>query len=116
MPRLTVRTLAEDPALGLRLLAGAAAADRTIEGAHTSDLDHPARYLLPGELVLTNGLWTEHVDGDRWAAEVNTAGGGGGGLGVAAHPPAGAGGPRAGGRGAGPAPPPGAQGPAFFVA
>src|SRR4051794_13232866 len=88
MPRLTVRTLAEDPALGLRLLAGAGAADRTIEGAHTSDLDHPARYLLPGELVLTNGLWTEHVDGDRWAAEVNTAGAAAIGFGLADHHPA----------------------------
>ena len=27
------------------------------------DLDRPARYLLPGELVLTNGLWAERVDG-----------------------------------------------------
>src|SRR4051794_29121087 len=88
MPRLTVRTLAEDPALGLRLLAGAGAADRTIEGAHTSDLDHPARYLLPGELVLTNGLWTEHVGGDRWAAEVNTAGAAAIGFGLADHHPA----------------------------
>src|SRR3954454_17433594 len=84
----TVRKLADDPALGLRLLAGAGAADRTIEGAHTSDLDHPARYLLPGELVLTNGLWTENVDGDRWAAEVNTAGAAAVGFGLADHHPA----------------------------
>src|SRR3954454_9731231 len=84
----TVRKLADDPALGLRLLAGAGAADRTIEGAHTSDLDHPARYLLPGELVLTNGLWTENVDGDRWAAEVNTAGAAAIGFGLADHHPA----------------------------
>jgi Fe2+ transport system protein FeoA len=74
MSRLTLRTLADDPALGLRLLAGAAAGDRTVQGAHTTDLDRPARYLLPGELVLTNGLWSEHVDGASWAREVATAG------------------------------------------
>jgi purine catabolism regulator len=87
MSTLTVRTLAEDPALGLRLLAGAAAADRPVQGAHTTDLDRPARYLLPGELVLTNGLWTEHVDGAAWAAEVATAGAAAIGFGLAAiHP------------------------------
>jgi Fe2+ transport system protein FeoA len=84
----TVRHLADDPRLGLRLLAGAAAADRTVEGAHTTDLDRPARYLLPGELVLTNGLWTEHVDGATWAAEVATAGAVAIGFGLADHHPA----------------------------
>jgi hypothetical protein len=83
----TVRHLADDPRLGLRLLAGAAAADRTVEGAHTTDLDQPARYLLPGELVLTNGLWTEHVDGATWAAEVATAGAVAIGFGLADHHP-----------------------------
>ena len=84
----TVRKLADDPSLGLRLLAGAAAADRAIAGAHTTDLDQPARYLLPGELVLTNGLWTEHVDGATWAAEVATAGAVAIGFGLADHHPA----------------------------
>jgi PucR family transcriptional regulator, purine catabolism regulatory protein len=83
----TVRNLADDPALGLRLLAGAGAADRTVAGAHTTDLDQPARYLLPGELVLTNGLWTEHVDGATWAAEVATAGAVAIGFGLADHHP-----------------------------
>jgi purine catabolism regulator len=87
MQRPTVRKLADDPALGLRLLAGAGAADRTIEGAHTTDLDQPARYLLPGELVLTNGLWTEHVDGATWAADVATAGAVAIGFGLADHHP-----------------------------
>jgi Fe2+ transport system protein FeoA len=83
----TVRTLADDPALGLRLLAGAAAADRAVAGAHTTDLDQPARYLLPGELVLTNGLWTEHVAGATWAAEVAIAGAAAIGFGLADHHP-----------------------------
>jgi Fe2+ transport system protein FeoA len=74
MSDLTLRTLADDPALGLRLLAGAAAEDRTVQGGHTTDLDRPGRYLLPGELVLTNGLWTAHVDGATWARDVATAG------------------------------------------
>jgi purine catabolism regulator len=80
--------LADDAALGLRLLAGAAEADRAVAGAHTTDLDQPARYLLPGELVLTNGLWTEHVDGATWAAEVATAGAAAIGFGLADHHPA----------------------------
>ena len=80
--------LADDPALGLRLLAGAAEMDREVAGAHTTDLDHPARYLLPGELVLTNGLWTEHVGGAAWAAEVGTAGAAAIGFGLADHHPA----------------------------
>jgi purine catabolism regulator len=83
----TVRMLADDPDLGLRLLAGAAAADRAVAGAHTTDLDQPARYLLPGELVLTNGLWTEHVDGATWATEVATAGAAAIGFGLAEHHP-----------------------------
>jgi purine catabolism regulator len=87
MSTFTVRTLADDPALGLRLLAGAAAADRGVQGAHTTDLDRPARYLLPGELVLTNGLWTEHVDGATWAREVATAGAAAIGFGLADHHP-----------------------------
>ena len=83
----TVRILADDPALGLRLLAGARAADRTVAGAHTTDLDQPARYLLPGEVVLTNGLWTEHVDGATWAADVAAAGAAAIGFGLADHHP-----------------------------
>ena len=79
--------LADDNALGLRLLAGARAADRTVAGAHTTDLDQPARYLLPGELVLTNGLWTEHVDGATWAADVAAAGAAAIGFGLADHHP-----------------------------
>ena len=83
----TVRMLADDPGLGLRLLTGAASAGGEVAGAHTTDLDHPARYLLPGELVLTNGLWTEHVDGAAWAAEVATAGAAAIGFGLADHHP-----------------------------
>src|SRR5215218_11181237 len=84
----TVRMLADDPALGLRLLAGARAADRAVAGAHTTDLDQPARYLLPDELVLTNGLWTDHVDGATWAADVAAAGAAAIGFGLADHHPA----------------------------
>src|SRR3954467_14589085 len=87
MSTLTVRMLADDPALGLRLLAGAGAADREVAGAHTTDLDRPERYLLPGELVLTNGLWTEHVDGATWASDVATAGAAAIGFGLADHHP-----------------------------
>jgi purine catabolism regulator len=87
MSELTVRTLAEDPALGLRLLAGDRAADRAVHGAHTTDLDHPSRYLLPGEVVLTNGLWVGRVDAADWARDVATAGAAAIGFGLAElHP------------------------------
>ncbi len=88
MSDLSVRTLADDPALGLRLLAGAPAAGRGVRSAHTSDLDRPARYLLPGELVLTNGLWLGRVGSADWAAEVASAGAAAIGFGLSATAPA----------------------------
>ncbi len=44
--------------------------EREIRSVHTTDLPHPARYVLPGELVLTNGLWHGQVPTDRWVAEL----------------------------------------------
>ena len=61
----TVRKLADDPCLGCGCSRVPQRPTAPIAGAHTTDLDQPARYLLPGELVLTNGLWTGHVDGRR---------------------------------------------------
>lgn len=54
---LTVRRLATQPDLGLRLLAGAGAAEQPITWVHVSELDDPTPFLSGGELLLTTGLF-----------------------------------------------------------
>jgi purine catabolism regulator len=52
---LTLRTLAQEPGLGLRSLdTGDLSA--VVRGAHTMEIDHPARWLRPGFVMLTTGL------------------------------------------------------------
>jgi hypothetical protein len=70
----TIGDLVAEPTLPLRQVAGAADGRHELRSAHVTDLSHPARYLLPGELVLTNGLWLEHVAPADWIAEVAEAG------------------------------------------
>lgn len=53
--RVTVRDLLAVPELGLGLLAGADAVDRTVRWAHPTELLDPRRYLSGRELVLTVG-------------------------------------------------------------
>jgi purine catabolism regulator len=74
MQSLTVRELVAEPSLGLRLIAGIASDATRIRSAHTCDLDHPSRYVLAGQLILTNGLWTKRVSPAAWADEVRVAG------------------------------------------
>jgi purine catabolism regulator len=74
MQSLTVRELVAEPSLGLRLIAGVESAGARIRSAHTSDLDHPSRYLVSGELILTNGLWSKRISPVAWADEVRAAG------------------------------------------
>lgn len=62
------------PSLGLRFVAGRSGLERTIRSIHTIDLDRPGRYLFPGELVLTNGLWLERVSPESWVGEVDAVG------------------------------------------
>ncbi|GAB3128912.1 PucR family transcriptional regulator [Tsukamurella serpentis] len=52
---LTVRNLARRQSLGLRLVAGAQAADREILWAHPIELEDPSPWLSPGVLVMTTG-------------------------------------------------------------
>ncbi|MBB4663109.1 PucR family transcriptional regulator [Conexibacter arvalis] len=80
--------MAENRTLALRVVAGADGLDAVVRGTHTCDLDRPARYLLPGELVLTNGLWEQQVDGREWARDVHAAGACGIGYGLAVEHPA----------------------------
>jgi len=70
----TVRQLIDAVGPKLRLLTGSQFGGRLIRGSHVSDLRHPARYLLPGELVLTNGLWLGRAATDEWVQEVAAVG------------------------------------------
>jgi hypothetical protein len=78
----TVRQVATTRALGLRVLAGRARLDRPVRGVHVADLDHPGRYVRPGEAVLTNGLWLERVAAAEWVGEIAAAGASALGFGV----------------------------------
>ena len=60
--------------LRLRLVTGAAEQGREIRSVHTTDLQQPGRYVLPGELVLTNGLWHGEVPTDAWISELSEGG------------------------------------------
>ena len=78
--------------LGLRILVGGDDLRRAIRSVHVVDLERPGHYLLPGELVLTNGLWLDRVAPATWVADVAAAGAAAIGFGVgtphAAVPPA----------------------------
>ena len=60
--------------LRLRLVTGAVEQGREILSVHTTDLQQPGRYVLPGELVLTNGLWHGEVPADVWISELAEGG------------------------------------------
>ncbi|MGH9059255.1 MAG: PucR family transcriptional regulator ligand-binding domain-containing protein, partial [Acidimicrobiales bacterium] len=53
---LTLRALADERPLGLRVLAGATALDRPIGWVHPTELTDPQAFLEGGELLLTTGL------------------------------------------------------------
>src|SRR6266545_222667 len=57
-----LRTLLDSPELRLRVLTGEEALDRPIEGAFTTDLLDPRRYLSGGEIVLTGLMWRRTPD------------------------------------------------------
>jgi Purine catabolism regulatory protein-like family len=88
MTALTVAQLAANPVLRLRLLLDDGNPERRVRGIHTSDLEHPARYVLPGELLLTNGIWLSQVQADEWVGEARNAGVIGIGFGITAEYPA----------------------------
>jgi sugar diacid utilization regulator len=74
MSSCTVASLADDASLRLRVLVDAGNHDRLLRGVHVSDLDHPAQYAFPGELLLTNGLWLTTTEPRDWVAEARAAG------------------------------------------
>ena len=52
---LTLADLVDDPHLGLALVSNAELTAR-VRGAHTIEIEHPARWLKPGSVMLTTGL------------------------------------------------------------
>ena len=87
MSSCTVAQLAADSSLRLRVLVDDGHLDRLVRGVHVTDLEHPAQYVLPGELLLTNGLWLPHTDPEEWAQEARAAGAVGIGYGVSETSP-----------------------------
>lgn len=45
-----------------------------IRSVHATDLTEPSRYLLPNELVATNGLWLANAPAADWVVRVSKAG------------------------------------------
>lgn len=74
MSRPTVHTICQDPELRATLRAGFLNAGRQLRGVHVTDLDRPSRWILPGELVLTNGLWLDKATPGAWIEDVAAAG------------------------------------------
>ncbi|WP_436776221.1 PucR family transcriptional regulator [Yinghuangia sp. YIM S09857] len=68
----TLRSLAADEALQLRVLVPGppGALDVDVAWVHNTELPDPSTYVGPGELVMTNGLWLEHVDAAAFVANV----------------------------------------------
>ncbi len=84
MAHVTVAGLALDPDIGLRLIGPAGDGVVAVKSVHVTDLGRPGRYVLPGELVLTNGLWLDTVPASTWAEEVRASGAAGVGFGLSA--------------------------------
>lgn len=85
---MTLCDLVAHDGLRLRLVAGASEDHREVRSVHTTDLQHPGRYVLPGELVLTNGLWHGEEPTDAWIGELSQAGAAALGFGLGTPHPA----------------------------
>src|SRR5436305_13771726 len=83
----TLAQIAADPSLRLRVLVRDGNLVQPVRGVHVSDLEHPAQYVLPGELLLTNGLWLGHTDPRVWVEEARLAGAVAIGYGVSSFSP-----------------------------
>jgi PucR family transcriptional regulator, purine catabolism regulatory protein len=72
----TVRRLAQQPDLGLSLVAGRDNGDRTIAWAHAIELVDPTPYLSGGELVMTTGMnvGTSETEQFEYIARLSAAG------------------------------------------
>ncbi|GAA4549546.1 PucR family transcriptional regulator [Amycolatopsis samaneae] len=79
---LTLRDLAAERALGLRVLAGEAALDRPIGWVHPTELLDPRAFLEGGELLLTTGLALDERTSPGYARGLVDAGAAGLGFGI----------------------------------
>src|SRR5690625_4783230 len=71
---VTPTTLVTRKELKLSLVVAGSAKDTPLMGHHTTELAYPARYIFPGELLLTNGLWLAERSAADWFADVKSAG------------------------------------------
>ncbi|MFD9964983.1 PucR family transcriptional regulator [Amycolatopsis sp. NPDC058986] len=79
---LTLRDLAAERSLGLRVLAGEAALDRPIGWVHPTELIDPQAFLEGGELLLTTGLALDERTSPAYVRGLVDAGVAGVGFGV----------------------------------
>lgn len=82
MSRSSVHALCQDAQLGITLRAGTVNAARPLRGVHVTDLDRPGRWILPDELVLTNGLWLGKTTPHAWVGDIAAAGAAAVGFGI----------------------------------
>lgn len=71
---ITPTVLVTQKELKLSLVVAGSAKDTALIGHHTTELAYPARYIFPGELLLTNGLWLPERSAADWIADVKSAG------------------------------------------
>jgi purine catabolism regulator len=72
---LSVRALAAQRDLGVRVLAGAGGGEQPITWVHVSELDDPTPFLSGGELLLTTGLFVRpETDFDAYVERLGVAG------------------------------------------
>ena len=74
MSGVSVRQLADLVGVEIVVAPSEQALQRLIRSVHVTDLPEPGRYLLPSELIATNGLWLRAVPSARWIARIADAG------------------------------------------
>ncbi|RSM36140.1 PucR family transcriptional regulator [Amycolatopsis balhimycina DSM 5908] len=79
---LTLRALADDRPLGLRVLTGEDVLDRPIGWVHPTELTDPRAFLEGGELLLTTGLALDEATSPAYVRRLVDAGAAGLGFGV----------------------------------
>lgn len=79
---LTLRALADDRPLGLRVLTGEDGLDRPVGWVHPTELTDPRAFLEGGELLLTTGLALDEESSPAYVRRLVDAGAAGLGFGV----------------------------------
>ncbi|MEU4232181.1 PucR family transcriptional regulator ligand-binding domain-containing protein [Nonomuraea sp. NPDC026600] len=86
----TIQSLVDRSSLELGVLVPGrpGALEEPIAWVHNTELPDPSAYVREGELVLTNGVWLDRVDPERFVRHVKKAGAGGIVFGLRAELPA----------------------------